>query len=146
MRIATPEVRPRRRLDQRKKLPQDTVLRQIFHAFECRLDGTGALRCAGNGTGTTFGIEAKLEQLDQLSRNIAVSGKCRFDESLRQCKANLSEELGVGAKDDNFFRRQACGHDQTIEIIVLHRAREDLAKSRFEHVMQRIDLEFAFAC
>ena len=81
-RIAAPEIGPRRRLNEREVLSQHAILGQVVDGFERGLDAAYLLGGARADARAPCGIEAQLEQLDELARDFAVRGKGALDEGL----------------------------------------------------------------
>ena len=138
--VAAPEIRARRREDQRQVLPQHAVLGQVLDVLERRLDRALVLGRARAGAGAAVRIEARAEQLDQQARDVGVRGERGLDERLRQREADLPHVLRVRAQHDDLFGGNARGDDQPVEVVALDFAAEDAAERILEHLVQRVDL------
>src|SRR4249920_775207 len=140
--IATPEVRSRHRLNQRQILTEYPILGKILDRIERGLDRSDLFRRARAGTGAAFRIEAHLEQCDKLLGDVAVHSERGLDKRLRQWKPDLAQVFRTGAQYHDLLRRQPRRDDETVELVVLDLAAENLSERGLENRVQGIDFDF----
>src|SRR5262249_40752364 len=124
--VAAPEIGTRRGKDEREVLPQDTVLGEVLDAIERIVDLLDLRERLRLGRVGETRIEAQLEQFDQQARDVRVRSQRGLDERLRQRKAHLPQVFRVGAQNDDLVGWESGSNDQTVEVVVLHFAPEDV--------------------
>ena len=80
--VPPPEVGAGRGLDEREILAEHAILGEILDRFERGFDSAHLLRGAHADARALRGVEAQLEQPDEISRNVRVRRECCFDERL----------------------------------------------------------------
>ena len=144
-RITPPEVRARGRLNQREVLPQDAVFGQVLDGLQRRLDGADLLRGAGADGRALGGVEAQLEQVDELTCDVGVDRQRRLDESLRQREPDLPQVFCVRPQHDDLLGRQARRDHQPVEVVVLDLSAEHASERVGEYGVQRVDVNLGVA-
>ncbi len=138
VRVAAPEIGPRRGKDQREVLAQHAVLGKVLDLLERGLDRADVFGGRRVALRRLRRVEARLEEREQVARYSCVRRERCLDERLRQRETDLSQVFRVGAQDDDLERGHARGHHQAVEIVVLDFAAKDAAEGVFEHRLQRL--------
>ncbi len=138
VRVAAPEIGPRRREDQREELSQHAVLGKILDLLERGLDRADVFGSRRVALRRLRRVEARLEEREQVAGDAGVRRKRRLDERLRQREPDLPQIFRVGAQDDDLERGHARRDHQAVEIVVLDFAAEDAAERVLEHRLQRL--------
>ncbi len=116
-----PEIRARRREDQREVLPQHPVFAQAADLLQRLLDRAHLAR--RRDSLRRLRVEPELEQLHQQPRDPRMLRERGLDEGLRQCETALAHVLRIRPQHRDLVGRQRSEQHQSIEVVVLHRAR-----------------------
>ncbi len=133
-RIVLIEVRSQRGLDEIEVRAQDAVFVQAHHCVERRAGLRDELvRLALGGPGASrAGIEARLEQFDQVACNGRIRAQRAFHVRLAERHSGLQQVAAIRAQYDDLPDQQSGGEQQPVEAVILHFSRpgggESLAK------------------
>ena len=136
VRVAAPEVGPRRRKDQREVLAQHAVLGKVLDLLERGLDRARRIRQPrASPVAACAGSKRALKSASSIARDSGVRRERGLDERLRQREPDLPQVLRVGAQHRRSRRAGTRARDhEPVEIVVLDLAAEDAAERVLEHL------------
>ena len=137
------EVGAQGREDQAHVAPQDPVLVQVGDAVEAGAV-LGLEPCQQRrAVAREVGVEARLEQLGQATRELGIVHQGLFHIRLAERNPDLQQVSAIGSQDHHLAPVEPGAQDQLIEAVVLHLAAPDPQEGVLEVLADLVEVELA---